>query len=154
MRIEYVENQILKGRDSRERPADILYMCHAVAISRLAHHEDYEVDDPPFPMSLTSRTGKHARLLFGAGVILCPIFQPVKHVRYQEYSDQMTQARLNFVGIATDPRLKRDFGESVEAGIEMGAFTSLEAANEVRLWKLFGPRDTMEATDAQNPAPY
>lgn len=138
MHIEDVEYEILQGLSDRERPADLLYMCHSVAASRLAHGQDfYGFEIQRFTLANEER---RVRLLFGAGLLLCPIFDPVKHQDFDEYSAQMLQTRHDYIGIATDPDLKLMFGRGVEAGIAAGSFESLEAANETGLWKILQPQ--------------
>lgn len=135
MNMEDVEHEILLGLADGERPADVLYMCYAVVASRLAHGDDSR-DDFYIYFFEERFARRGVRLLFNAGLLLCPIFEPVKHEEYQEYTSSMKSTRLSYTGIATDPRLKFEFGEAVERGVKSGAFQSLKAANENRLWEI------------------
>ena len=137
MRIEDVEYEILLGLFQGERPADLLYMSHSVAASRLANGDDFQSGGYSyFIRELEESPRRHTRLLFGAGLLLCPIFEPVKHQNFQDYTAKMVETRLGYVGIATDPEMKLEFGRGVEQGIRENAFQSLENANERLLWKI------------------
>jgi hypothetical protein len=115
-------------------------MCHSVAASCLAHGRDFYLRqsyrDDFERVVLRQEPERRVRLLFGAGLILCPIFDPVKHRDFDEYAQQMSETRRSYAGIATEPALKMEFGRGVEEGISAGSFDSLEAANGTRLWKI------------------
>lgn len=148
MRIEDVEYEILLGLTPGERPADVLYMCHAVAASQLAHGGDFRPDaNSPFVERLGEVAGRRVRLLFGAGMILCPIFEFAKHQDFQDYTEKMVAARLHYVGIATNPRLKLELGKKIEVAVMLGYFESLETADVNNLWALLAPSEaaTVEA---------
>jgi len=145
MRVEDVEYEILLGLSQGERPADLLYMCHSVAASCLAQGRDFFIQRSYFRdlerVVVRYEPERRVRLLFGAGLLLCPIFDPVKHRDFGEYATQMLDTRLAYVGIATDPMLQMEFGRGVEAGMREGSFESLETANGTQLWKILRPRD-------------
>jgi len=145
MRIEDVEYEILLGLAEGERPADLLYLCHSVAASCLAHGRDFHVRRPYASdrehIVYRSEPGRRVRLLFGAGLLLCPIFDPVKHQEYSEYTSQMTTVRLSYAGIATNPELKMAFGRGVETAISKGSFESLQTADGTQLWRILRRSD-------------
>ena len=140
MSLDEIYQEIIGGIAEGERPADAIYICQSVAVARLAHDEDtapseYGFDPPIYrrrsPRDPEPRFGfgsRFGRLLRRSGIILCPIFEPIKHEEYREYSDKMTTTRLQYSGIATNPQMRMIFAERVEYAIEIGAFRSLEAA--------------------------
>ena len=145
MSLDTVQYEILLGLTEGERPADVLYMCHTVALVMLTgqHDEGDEngfQSDPAYWARTFRRSirSRYERLLYGAGLVLCPIFEPVKHTKYREYSELMTRTRRGYSGIATAPDLMRDFGYGVITAAERGALDSLAAADEQRLWEILG----------------
>lgn len=138
MRIEDVEHEIVMGTRPGEHPTDLLYMCHTVTFAQMEGGDDFDPDLYRFrrPSRSPIRTGWRARLLYGAGLILCPIFEPVKHEKFADYSERMIKARLQYRGIAIDPSLQFDFAVGVRRALERGALKSLEMARENDLPRL------------------
>lgn len=140
MQIQEIEHEIVLGVRKGETPADLLYMCHSVAASRMAHRQDFDTREhwyryekwPRHEIAMSWR----ARLLYGAGLVLCPVFEPVKHENYGEYTERMEDTRLQYAGIATDPKAKFDFANRIEHANEKGAFQSLDAAAGMQLWSI------------------
>ena len=98
----------------------------------MARREDFDPDEEYGRYDKFSRRSDwmswRARLLYGAGLVLCPIFEPVKHRNYREYSERMAAARMTYRGIAADSRLRFEFAKRVESIIEIGSFDSLDKA--------------------------
>lgn len=151
MRTETVETEILLGLQAGERPADLLYLCHAAALMRLAFGKGPEeleeelsyhrLRRSPLPFDFGSfeqgrKTNLYARLFRGVGVILCPIFEDLKHRQYQEYSSAMRETRLSYVGIATNHDIKAEYSRKVEMAINVGAFETLSDAQQFQLPQL------------------
>lgn len=137
MASEETEYEIVMGMINREHPADVLYMCYAVALMRMSLDEDFSYRELHYWSSRRSvryPVTRLNRLLRGAGIVLCPIFDPLKHEELTEYREQMTETRLGYQGIASEPKVQFEFASRVREANESGAFESLRNANERRLW--------------------
>lgn len=130
MSIDSITAEIFRGILEHERPADALYMCHAVALLRFAQprspNQFYFGDDP--------EVSRYEEMLRSAGLVLCPIFDPVKHGELFEYAENMTQTRLGYAGIADQPLLQLEFGMRATTLRSTGAFNSLQRAADLNLW--------------------
>jgi hypothetical protein len=148
MRTENVELEILLGMQTGERPADVLYLCHSAALIRLANQQSPSALEEeifyrrrrrgPFPIEFgflgeDGGPSFYSRLLRGAGVILCPIFEDLKHEDYKEYRDSMTETRLSYRGIATDANKKAEYSRKLTEAILEGAFETLDRARGMQL---------------------
>ena len=136
-----VERRILKGVEDGERAADVMYMCKTIAEMRYARGQDFRADlfSRNF-LTLVQTPSRRTRLLYGAGLVLCPIFEPVKHERYREHMHEMKQVRLQYANISHDRQLSKEFRKRVLTGIAVGAFHSLEMAEKLELWEILRPR--------------
>jgi hypothetical protein len=135
MRVDHLEDEIVAGIRPPEDPADALHMCHVVAAARLSRGEDFDVTAMREHV-LIQNTTHQARVLYGAGLVLCPIFEPVKHRDYQAYTRRMSIVRLEYAGIRTDHDIQQQFRDRVRLALDSKAFESLEAARASRLWEL------------------
>ena len=110
--------RILDGKAPTEAPADILYMCLATTMMRLAGSRE--------PV----RAAFFYKYLANIGEILCPIFTPVKP---PDYVEEMVEARLSYTGIAQDAELQAAFSKRMLTLVREGLVNSLERAIEANL---------------------
>lgn len=141
MTIDTVMAEILAGTAWGEHAADALHMCHAVALASFAQ----PLAEGTFWLGENPDVGRYEHDLRMAGLVLCPIFDPVKHEEYADYAEQMTQTRLGYAGIATDPLLQFTFALRVQALLPAGAFSSLEQARALRLWQGLRRQDAIRS---------
>lgn len=76
-------------------------------------------------------------LLLGAGIVLCPIFDPVKHDLKPEYFDRMAEFRSMLSGLSPW-QIDKKFRHRIELADDLGAFDSPLKAQELELWRILG----------------
>ena len=140
MRERDVIRLILKGLREGENADDVLYMCKTVAELRYERGQDFRRIPPRRNIiRIPGPTSRRTRLLYGAGLLLCPIFEPVKHENFRSQMEKMQEMRLQYKSISQNPQLKEEFKQCVLTGIDAGAFQSLVMANQQQLWRILQP---------------
>jgi hypothetical protein len=128
MNLREVETIIVEGRAPDEQPADLLFMTNAVG-AVIDRDAPYIPIRQRFPIPESVRSGL-AAATYAAGLLICPIFDPVKH---ETYSYAMIEARRRYHGISHDPLLRHQFRENVAEARRRGALRTLESAMDLGL---------------------
>ena len=130
--------EILGGIADGENPADVLYLCTAMAIAIYMSSWDERTHDVS---SWDERAGEsyipfreagiYRQLLRLSGTILCPIFDYVKPA---DYIAKMKAVRREYAGITTDPEKRDIYHRRIKVLLDEGALRSVEKAIEAKVW--------------------